>query len=648
MILRAIARFGLLRLIGAVIGLAVVLGAYSFLASYYRETGMMAPDESFYAVAARAVIDGELPYRDFAYTQMPILPYLNGLILDLVGFGMDSHRLVNAVWGGLGLVILMAGVFFRTGRVEAAVVTGYVLAMSPRWVSLQALGVWCGPTGALLNLATAAVLWPGCVWRRAAIFAIAGVAAIGCRLSCAPMVAVLALPLLIETGGLKRALSLLQGFVVLGAVALLPFVLSNSENFFFHTWSFHVESGVERNFQAQAMQWWNVAPVGLMVFAIGLFGLPRLIKSRRAVEIALLAAALVGVTTPMIPEGAWGVYIAAAVPLAVAGGVCSLSYIGGAEQNPFRQVIWVLPALSLLLVLPFEVTEGAATEPEEVGAFIRDEVEDGPLLTGVGVVAVEAGREVIAGTEMGAFSALHPRDAALARRAKMTTLVDLTERVLDQEPAAIVKLIDPEPWIVWNFRWALPSLDTQPLRAIYAYEDAISECYEPVWATQTMEVLVRRQPAPSRQAKLMVPSWEPTEAATPDGQLLVRGQTLNRRHDHGGDPVRVGLARFVVENRGPKPRTVSVESVEFLQSHAPARMVEPRGIRIRDESKPPHPDRVVIPAGEERAVEVLFETVEAYQSFDQRFLFRVKLLADGDPVTAAAKLRVARVTPLKP
>jgi len=473
-------------------GVLLVLTVYSILASYFRNAGMMAPDESFYAIAAREVFEGRLPYRDFAYTQTPLLPYLNGLVLRVVGLSMDNHRLLNAVWGGLGLVALMAGVWRRTGRVEPAIATGFVMAASPRWVSLQALGVWCGPAGALLNAGTAAVLWPGPLGRRAIVFAIAGTCSIACRLSCAPVVAVLAVPLLVEAGSPRRALVLLAGFLAAGAAVFLPFVLAAPSSFYFDVWRFHVLSGIERNFEAQALQWWNVAPAAMVALVAGFFGLPRLIKGRRWAEVALVAAGLVGVTTPMIPASAWGVYVAAGAPLAAAGGICAFWAVGLAERTPLRHAVWILPLLSALVILPPAVTEGAATEPEEVGAFIRNEVDEGPLLTPLGIVAVEAGRDVLKGTEMGTFSAMRPRDADLAHELRMTTLADLTRSVLDQEPAAIVKTIDPGPWIVWNFRWAMPSLDTQPLAEIYAFEDAIVECYEPVWRTQTMEVYVRR------------------------------------------------------------------------------------------------------------------------------------------------------------
>ncbi|HUT78783.1 MAG TPA: hypothetical protein VM285_13895, partial [Polyangia bacterium] len=57
----------------------------------------------------------------------------------------------------------------------------------------------------------------------------------------------------------------------------------------------------------------------------------------------------------------------------------------------------------------------------------------------------------------------------------------------------IVRMIEPEPWVVWNFRWGMPELSDQPIEAVRDFEDAVAEAYEPVWAAATMEVLVRRR-----------------------------------------------------------------------------------------------------------------------------------------------------------
>jgi len=486
-----VARRWLGRLPLVVAALAVV-GFYVGFGLHYHRTAMMAPDESFYTVAAARVMEGEVPYRDFAYTQTPIYPYIDGALMSVFGFSMASHRAINVVWGAVGLAVLVFAVRRRTGKWEPALLTGFLLAASPRWMSLQAMGVWCGPTGAFLNAALAAVIIEGRFWPRLMAFAVFGTVATGCRLSCAPVVAVLFAAMAFEAGGWRRASAALGACLAVAALSFGPFFLADPSNFVFHVWGYHMGAAFERNFEAQAMQWWNVAPAALVALAVGAMGVARHARERRVKELFLLAAGIVGVVTPMIPSSAWGVYIAAGAPIAAAAGVVSFWAAGGG-RSPLRFAAWSLPALSLLVYLPIEVPEGAAAEVEQVAAFVRNEVEAGPLMTPAGIVAVEAGRGLIPGTEMGTFSAMSPDREEEARRRKMTTLPGLTESLERGEPAAVVKMIDPPPWRVWNWRWVLPSLDDQPVDEIHAFEDTLSECYEPVMNTSTMEVHVLRE-----------------------------------------------------------------------------------------------------------------------------------------------------------
>jgi hypothetical protein len=480
------------RVVAPALGLLAVLAVYAVIASHYRETAMMAPDESFYTLAARLVWEGRLPYRDFAYTQTPHLPYVNGALLHVAGFGLDSHRTICAAWGGLGLVLLMLALRVRLRAWEPALLAGFLMATALRWVSLQATAVWCGPAGAFTAGALLAALWPGPIWRRAVPFALCGTLAIGCRLSCAPVVAVLIVPLLLEAGSARRALAVLGSCLGVGLVLFAPFVAADPGSFWFCVWRFHQESSIERNLEAQALQWWNVAPAALLAGIVGLLGAWSLLRRREGVLLSLTVAGLVGVVVPMLPESAWGVYVAAGVPLFVAGGIAAIWSHPAAAAHPSRRALWVLPAVNLLFLLPIENAEGAATDVEEVAAYVERHVEPGPLLTPAGIVAVEARRDVLPGTELGTFSAMLPGREERAARHRMTTLADLARRVRLREPAAVVRMIEPEPWVVWNFRWGMPELADQPIEAVRDFEDAVAEAYEPVWAAATMEILVRR------------------------------------------------------------------------------------------------------------------------------------------------------------
>jgi hypothetical protein len=79
------------------------------------------PDEGYYSLAARRVVHGELPYRDFFFPQMPLTPYLYGAWFSVVDTSWYAGRLLSA----LIAIALGALLYFhlarRHGRTAAAV-----------------------------------------------------------------------------------------------------------------------------------------------------------------------------------------------------------------------------------------------------------------------------------------------------------------------------------------------------------------------------------------------------------------------------------------------------------------------------------------------------------------------------------------------
>ncbi|MBI3977520.1 MAG: glycosyltransferase family 39 protein [Chloroflexi bacterium] len=63
-------------------------------------------DEGFYLLAARLVMEGKSPYRDFLYHQMPLLPYLYGAWMSIFGTSWYAARLLSALFAVLlGLLV---------------------------------------------------------------------------------------------------------------------------------------------------------------------------------------------------------------------------------------------------------------------------------------------------------------------------------------------------------------------------------------------------------------------------------------------------------------------------------------------------------------------------------------------------------------
>jgi hypothetical protein len=55
------------------------IALYLVFSLVYLFLGQANADEGWYLYASKLVYQGNLPYRDFAYTQMPLLPYIYGL-----------------------------------------------------------------------------------------------------------------------------------------------------------------------------------------------------------------------------------------------------------------------------------------------------------------------------------------------------------------------------------------------------------------------------------------------------------------------------------------------------------------------------------------------------------------------------------------
>jgi hypothetical protein len=116
--------------------LGVPLLAWFITASQLR---FIDGDEGFYVYASKLVAAGELPYRDFFYPQMPLLPFLYGWWCELFGMNWNVARVLSGLAGAASGFLL-----YR-----------YLLRTVPR--SLALLGVVLFSTTSLTMIWTSVV-----------------------------------------------------------------------------------------------------------------------------------------------------------------------------------------------------------------------------------------------------------------------------------------------------------------------------------------------------------------------------------------------------------------------------------------------------------------------------------------------------------
>lgn len=116
------------RWLPAILVAALLSGVALSLASIWL--GELNQDEGWYLYAARSVSEGRLPYRDYAFTQGPMLPLVYALASPLVNhFGVLGGRLFTALlgWTALALAVLLAGRLVERRHAATARVVALIL-----------------------------------------------------------------------------------------------------------------------------------------------------------------------------------------------------------------------------------------------------------------------------------------------------------------------------------------------------------------------------------------------------------------------------------------------------------------------------------------------------------------------------------------
>ena len=97
------------------------------LAARYR---LIDGDEGFYLMASRSVFEGKIPYRDFFFTQMPLVPYIYGLWFQITGRSWLSARAFSAALAALLGAAIFAYVSTETRRWASGLVASFLFVSS--------------------------------------------------------------------------------------------------------------------------------------------------------------------------------------------------------------------------------------------------------------------------------------------------------------------------------------------------------------------------------------------------------------------------------------------------------------------------------------------------------------------------------------
>lgn len=461
--------------------IAVVALLHIVVAGFAIRHGALNPDEGFYAAAARAVWSGSVPYRDFGYTQPPLLPYVNGLAMQVTGFGLFAQRSVNALWTALALGL--AGLLIaRRSSATTAAITLLGCSLCLPWMYFSHLGKTYAFTSLLVVLA--AWIWlerpPG--WRKAALLGLLGVIGVGCRLTAAPFFGLLWLAALAEPGGDPRGRRALVAIAALGGAAallLLPFWLAAPESAQFWVLDFHRVSVPVKTWHLAWQEIVTLAPALWLATGIGLVGLGlRRVTAPRA-ELILGLAALLTLAANLLPGGVYEEYaVPFLLPLAIPVALALHRFAAGTRAGPalvaglavvqfgvaplvlwrdfparrFTLSAWLTPnAPAFNPVLPAQL---AAARDAVAAAVPAGQPLIGPNV----ILALETGRPVPPALLMGPFSFNTTLPADTARRLHLATPADMEAWLADPNVRALAFFLQPQ----LNYGWTVPTFDRLP------------------------------------------------------------------------------------------------------------------------------------------------------------------------------------------
>lgn len=471
----------LVRTIAWWLAVAVGIGVHLASARWHVLYGAHNTDEGFYAIATRAVAHGEMPYRDFGFTQPPLVLYANALPLRLLGFGMFPQRALNGAWAALALVLGAVWLGRRT-RPAWGLGLALIFSLSAPWMYFVHMGKTYGITILLGMLATWVFLALAAGPRRNFTLGLLAALGVGSRLPAAPFFGLLWL-LALWPGRrptLREVLAAAGGAALCVAVAILPFCLSAPEAVWFWTIDFHRISVPNKPWN---VSWREIVVLAPAVWLLGVLALGFAASRCRwfVREAGVLLAAGTALACNLLPNGVYEEY---GVPflLPFAAAAAALVYDGIKTWKVVPAILLVTALVAVQAVAPPMLL--ATTRPERRGtlsqwlpprvppynralpvelAAARRVVETSlaptaPFIGSNIILAAETGREVPAVLRMGPFSWTGEMSPDRAARLHLATR-DQLDAWFAQPEVTVLSFF--QRWDL-NYGWSMPSFHHEP------------------------------------------------------------------------------------------------------------------------------------------------------------------------------------------
>jgi hypothetical protein len=318
-------------------------------------------DEGFYLMASKSIWEGKMPYRDFFFTQMPLLPLVYGLWFQIAGTTWIAARVLSALFTTILGTVMYVHVSKETGKWAAGLVTVVLFVSSTHVFAWMPIVKTYALSTLLLFLAYMTIARYSSTGSQRA-FGLAGLLlglSADVRLYFAGLFPVLILWIL-TAPEIRARWRAAAGFVAGFALAVLPniyFFALDPDAYVFDNLGFHaVRSGAgfigDLSGKLGTLYWLfgsrgsgNGVQFGILCIVCGLRFLFRYAASSRLATFSAVTMILIS----LLPTPSFTQYFCVSVPFLIVATVCSVCSL---LERPLKGVYTplVLAGASVLLL----------------------------------------------------------------------------------------------------------------------------------------------------------------------------------------------------------------------------------------------------------------------------------------------------------
>ncbi len=427
---------------------APLVVCYCLLGLTHFLWGSFTTDEGFYALASRNVSEGMKPYRDFAFQQMPLLPYVYAAWFRLCGASIETARALSLLFGAAALLLAIVTCHRRSGW-HAGMICALLLGLNLSFV-FDSVTFKTQPLTLILTSGSLFVLSRPApqhsLFEAALAMALMSLAFLT-RLSMLPALVCLWAYLLWDR---RRQPAPQLGLVLANVVGLLItlYYFRSDGNLFFGVYQFHTDIRTPWTWGrlAEFLQGWlaNQFPLILGLICGGVYYCSSLIRSGRqephpqgtAFLLYLLAAH--GSTTLAHCANAKSYPTHQTSNVMFAAVFVSVILSGAVSRLEQRQKPWLLGgvALIVLFAMPFQQWdanfngEGSIQRIQEAAGIVRRHARPGDtMLSFNSELVVNSGLKSLPGYDLAEFSYFPRMPDELAARLKVVNANKLLEDI---------------------------------------------------------------------------------------------------------------------------------------------------------------------------------------------------------------------------